>query len=92
MRLSNSFQRRSECRLSSGGSAIIVVAKLLRSSTGLGWAACSTEVLDQHQVVYGGVHPGIENRAAFRRGREGEVHVAEVTATVVDLRGAKSKY
>jgi hypothetical protein len=38
----------------------------------------STEVLHQHQVVDRGVHPGIQNRAAVRRGPEEVVHVAEV--------------
>ena len=51
----------------------------------------SPEVFHQHQVVDGGVRPGIENRAAVGRSSETKPNLAEVTATVVDLPLAESK-
>src|SRR5438093_11410939 len=41
----------------------------------------SPEVFHQHQVVDGGVHPGIENRAAVAGGGEADIqHLAEVAS------------
>lgn len=42
--------------------------------------AGSAEALHQHQVLRGGTHAGVDDRAAVRRDREGQVHVAECTS------------